>query len=85
MRNTDGIYNKQRSIENTMEVNIFYKEHREKTEINVIREQKQNVTLAMLWLACYNSEIYWRTEEIKIRRCLEEYRKQWLPKQKKPR
>ena len=40
MRNTDGIYNKQRSIENTMEVNIFYKEHREKTEINVIREQK---------------------------------------------
>jgi len=40
MRNTDGTYNKQRLIENTMEVNIFYKEHREKTEINVIKEQK---------------------------------------------
>jgi len=75
MRNTDVTFNKQRSIENTMEVNIFYKEHRKKTEINVIREQKWNVALEMLWLACHNSEIYWRTEEIKIIRCLEECEK----------
>ena len=29
MRNTDNTFNKKRSIENTMEVNIFYKGHRD--------------------------------------------------------
>jgi len=37
----------------------------------------------MPWLACQNSEIDWRTEEVKIMRCLEEYGKQWRPVQGK--
>jgi len=40
MRNIDEILNKKRLIKNTIEVNIFYKRYREKTEIDVIGGQK---------------------------------------------
>jgi len=29
----------------------------------------------MLWLACHNSKIDWRTEKINITRCLDKYGK----------
>ena len=37
----------------------------------------------MLWLVHHNPEIDWRTGEVKIIRCLEEYRRQWRLKQGK--
>jgi len=37
----------------------------------------------MPWFAHYNPEIDWRTEEVKIMRCLEKCGKQWRSKQKK--
>ena len=40
MKNVDGSLNKEGPIENTVEVNIYYQEHRERIKINVIREQK---------------------------------------------
>ena len=40
VRNMDRIFNKEGLIENTVEVNIFYKEHRKRTEIDVIGNQK---------------------------------------------
>jgi len=40
IENMDGTFNKERPIENTVEVNIYYQEHRKRTEIDVIREQK---------------------------------------------
>ena len=40
VRNMDGSFNREGPIENTVEVNIYYQGHREKTEINVIGEQK---------------------------------------------
>ena len=40
VRNVDRIFNKKRPIENTIEVNIYYQEHRERTEIGVIGGQK---------------------------------------------
>jgi len=40
VRNIDGSLNKKGPIENTVEVNIYYKEHRERMEIDVIGEQK---------------------------------------------
>ena len=40
VRNIDGTFNKKGPIENTVEVNIYYQEHRERMEINVIRGQK---------------------------------------------
>ena len=40
MRNVDGSLNKEGPIEHTVEVNIYLKGHRERTEIDVIGEQK---------------------------------------------
>ena len=34
MRNMDGSLNKEGPIENTVEINIYYKEHRERTEVD---------------------------------------------------
>ena len=48
VRNVDGTFNKEEPIENTVEVNIYYQEHRERTEINVIRGQKWNMILGIL-------------------------------------
>jgi len=77
VRNVNGSLNKEGPIENTVEVNIYYQGHRERTEINVIGEQKWIVILGMPWLAHHNSEIDWRTGEVKITRCPEECGKQW--------
>ena len=72
----DGSLNKEGPIENTVEVNIYYQGHRERMEIDVIGGQKWTVILGILWLACYNLEINWRTGEVKIMRCPEECSKQ---------
>jgi len=76
VRNVDGSLNKEEPIEHTVEVNIYFKEHRERTEIDVIGEQKWIVILRMLCLACHNPEIDWRTGEVKMTRCPEECGKQ---------
>ena len=81
VRNVDRSLNKKGPIENTVEVNIYYKGHRERIEINVIGGQKWTVILEMLWLACHNPEIDWKTDEVKMMRCLEECEKQWRPEQ----
>ena len=83
VRNVNGSLNKEGLIEHTVEVNIYFKGHRERTEINVIREQKWTVILEMPWLAPHNSEINWKTGEVKMTRCLEECRKQWRLEQEK--
>ena len=83
VRNVDGSFNREELIENTVKVNIYYQGHRERTEIDVIREQKWSVILGMPWLACHNSEINWRTGEVKMMRCPEECGKQWRPVQGK--
>ena len=36
VRNVDRTFNKEKLIKNTVEVNIYYQEHRERTEIDVI-------------------------------------------------
>ena len=83
VRNVDGIFNQEGLIENTVEVNIYYQEHRKRTEINVIRGQKWKVILGIPWLARHNSEIDWRIGEVKMTRCPEECGKQWRPVQGK--
>jgi len=83
VRNVDGSFNKEGLIENTVEVNIYYQRHRERTEINVIGGQKWSVILGMPWLARHNPEIDWRTGEVKMTRCPEECGKQWRPVQGK--
>jgi len=75
VRNVDGLLKKKGPIEYTVEVNIYYQGHRERTEIDVIGGQKWMVILGMLWLACHNPEIDWRTGEVKMTRYPEECRK----------
>jgi len=69
IRNVDGTFNKERLIKHTVEVNIYYQGHRKRTEIDVIRGQKWNIILKMLWLVHYNPEINWKTKEVKMTRC----------------
>ena len=57
IRNVDGSLNKEGPIEHTVEVNIYYQEHRERTEIDVIGGQKWMVILEIPWLARHNPEI----------------------------
>ena len=45
MRNMNGIFNRKELIDHTVEVNIYYKDHREKMEIDIIKRQKWNVIL----------------------------------------
>ena len=40
VRNVDSSFNKEGPIEHTVEVNIYYQGHRERTEIDVIGGQK---------------------------------------------
>jgi len=40
MKNVDGTFNKESPIENTVEINIYYQEHKKKTKIDVIGGQK---------------------------------------------
>ena len=83
VRNMDGSFNREELIENMMEINMYYKGHVERTEINVIGGQKWEVILGMLWLECHNPKIDWKTGEVKMTRCLEECGKQWRPVQGK--
>ena len=66
VRNVDSSFNKKRPIEHTVKINIYYQEHRKRTEIDMIGEQKWSVILGILWLAHHNPEIDWRTGEVKM-------------------
>jgi len=57
VRNVNSLLNKEEPIEHMVEINIYYQEHRERMEIDVIKGQKYQVILGMPWLACHNSEI----------------------------
>jgi len=57
VRNVDGSFNKEELIKHIIEVNIYYQGYRERTEINVIGEQKWSIILEILWLVHYNPEI----------------------------
>ena len=83
VRNVDGSFNREGPIENTVEVNVYYKGHVERTEINVIGGQKWGVILGMPWLEHHNPEIDWKTGEVKMTRCPEECGRQWRPVQEK--
>ena len=83
VRNMDGSFNREGPIENTVEVNVYYKGHVERMEIDIIGGQKWGVILGMPWLEHYNPEIDWKTGEVKMTRCLEECGKQWRPVQGK--
>ena len=57
VRNVDGMLNYAGPIVDTIEVEIFFKEHKERTSIDVIGGQKWSIILGMPWLGCHNPEI----------------------------
>jgi len=77
VRNIDGMLNYAGPIVDTVEVEIFFKGHKERTLIDVIGGQKWSVILGMPWLGRYNPEIDWKTGEVKMTRCPDEYGKKW--------
>jgi len=77
VRNVDGMLNYMGPIVDTVEVEIFFKRHKERTSIDVIGGQKWSVILGMPWLACHNPEIDWKTGEVQITRCLDRCKKKW--------
>ena len=83
VRNVDRSFNREGPIKNTVEVNIYYKEHVERMEIDVIGGQKWGVILGMPWLERHNPEIDWKIGEVKMTRCPEECGRQWRPVQGK--
>jgi len=77
VRNVDGTLNYVGPIVDIVEVEIFFKRHKERTSIDVIGGQKWGVILGMPWLACHNLEIDWRIGKVQMTRCLEECGKKW--------
>ena len=85
IRNVDGTLNYAGPIIDTVEVEILFKGHKEQTLIDVIEGQKWSIILGMPWLGHHNPEIDWKTGEIKMMRCSDEYGKKWrIGKQTKP-
>jgi len=77
VRNVDGTLNYAGPIVDMVEVEIFFKRHKERTLIDVIGGQKWSVILGMPWLECHNPEIDWKTGEVKMTRCSDECGKKW--------
>ena len=73
VRNVNSYFNKEEFIKYMVKVNIYYQRHKERMKIS---SQKWSVILEMLWLACHNPKIDWRTGKINIIRCLDKYGKQ---------
>jgi len=72
VRNVNGTLNYVGPIVDIVEVEIFFKGYKERTSIDVIGGQKWSVILGMPWLGRHNPEIDWKTEEVKMMRCLDE-------------
>ena len=85
IRNVNGMLNYIGPIKDTVEVEIFFKGHKERMLIDVIGGQKWSIILGIPWLGCHNPEINWKKGEIKMTRCPEECGKKWrVGKQTKP-
>ena len=63
VRNVDGTLNYVGPIVDTVEVEIFFRGHKERTSIDVIGGPKWSVILGMPWLRRHNPEIDWKTEK----------------------
>jgi len=77
VRNMDGTLNYVGPIIDTVEVEIFFKGHKEWTSIDVIGGQKWSVILSMPWLERHNPEIDWKIGKVKMMRCPDECGKKW--------
>ena len=69
IRNMNNTFNHEGLIKHIVEIKMFYRGYKERTEINIIDEQKWSIILEMLWPTYHNLEINWKNREVKITRC----------------
>jgi len=69
VRNVDGTGNSRGAITHEVEVNMLYKEHVERVQMDVYELGKTDVILGMPWLAAHNPEIDWEKGKVRMTRC----------------
>ena len=57
------------AITHEVEVNMFYKGHVERVQMDVCELGKTDIILGMPWLAAHNPEIDWEKGEVRMTRC----------------
>ena len=50
-------------------MNMFYKEHVERVQMDVCKLGKTDVILGMPWLVVHNPEIDWEKKEVRMTKC----------------
>jgi len=69
VRNVNGTGNSRDAITHEVEVNMFYKEHVERVQMNICELGKTDVILGMPWLAAHNPKIDWEKGEVRMTKC----------------
>ena len=69
VRNVDRTNNSGGAIIHQMEVDMYYKSHVERMRMDVCNLERTDIILEMLQLQAHNSEINWKTGEVKMTRC----------------
>ena len=68
VQNVDGTGNSEDAITHEVEVNMFYKGHIERVQMDVCELGKTDVIFDMPWLAAHNSEIDWKKGKVQMTR-----------------
>ena len=71
------------TITHKVEVNMFYKGHVERVQMDICELGKMDVILGIPWLVAHNPNIDWEKGEVRITRCSLLYRKAVKIKRKK--
>jgi len=66
----DGTGNSRGAIIHEIEMNMFYKGHVERVQMDVSKLGKMDMILDIPWLAAHNLEIDWEKEEVRMTRYL---------------
>jgi len=69
VRNVNSTENSGGAILHEVEVNIYFKGHAERVQMDVCDLGKTELILGMPWLQAHNPEIDWEKGEVKIMRC----------------
>ena len=69
VRNVDSTENSRGAILHKVEVNVYFKGHVERVQMDVCDLGKTEVILGMPWLQAHNPKIDWKKGEVKMMRC----------------
>ena len=70
VRNVNGTNNSVGAIIHQVEVNMYYKNHVERMQMDICDLGKTDIILGIPWLQAHNLEINWKKGEVKMMRCL---------------